>query len=205
MALTAAEKSDCVARVEELLLVNFNGEFQDHYSIVAATCGLHPEQVNNELRNMLTHIARAFTCEDVASFNAQLASAKNHLERASRDCLKLANLKIFQELQSDCFYLQMRDKTIPRPLRAKLTKIESMLFAARKAEVAGGSATVEDLLLINAELQELRKDYEHAFIMPGWKPSRWRSFRLWVALNWQGFVTGALSALIGVLIKMLLS
>jgi hypothetical protein len=84
-------------------LSRFNEEFSEAYAAAVVFTERMPEQVNNEIRNCITHLSRAAKCvvdhvdDDVTT--SEIASASRHLERAKRDCYKLAVIHINNKLQ----------------------------------------------------------------------------------------------------------
>jgi hypothetical protein len=75
-------------------LTEFQERFTDAYASAIAYADKIPEQCNNELRNALTHLSRACVAPDDESFKGEIHSANRHIERAIRDCYKLAVIEV---------------------------------------------------------------------------------------------------------------
>ncbi len=73
--------------VEKFIINDFIDDFMQYYAVALMESDRHPEQANNEVRNAFVHIGR-FLKEENSEDN--LIKAKDHLERAKRDCMKLA-------------------------------------------------------------------------------------------------------------------
>jgi hypothetical protein len=200
MPLSDEERQAGLEKIARLVAEDFHVDFQNHYSIAAATSGLHPEQVNNELRNMLTHIARAIRAETIEDRESQLSKAKGHLETASRDCLKLASFFILKELKADSFLVQLRDGNASMPLRMKIFEAEEKFREARRAEVDNEKDALELMRAVNLFLQEIRSGFAAVLAAPGWRPTKWQAFKLWFSANWMGFCAGFVAGLLANLV-----
>jgi hypothetical protein len=201
MTLSAAERQACLDQVVGIITQEFQVKFQNQYSIVITTVGLHPEQVNNEMRNMLTHLARALVAESCETVNKEIGLARGHLTRAQRDCLKLANLHILKQIKDDLAVIRLRDGPAAFPLRRRakmheeLQSIQDRLKAARTAEVEGHEMTVDFLEQANADLQEYRKKYLDDALLDGTPPHFLTTLWLRTKDNWTVFVLGVAASL----------
>lgn len=196
MPLSNDERQDCVDKAIAFIVTEFNKEFQELYSVATATTGVHPEQVNNEIRNMLTHLARALEADCAASADKEVKLAAGHLERAKRDCLKLSNLHILKTVKSDAFYIGLRDGPRAFPRIQRLRAIEKELIRVRMLEVEGNNSCLEELLKANADLQEFMDDYAKDGFVPNVKLKWWENVWLWVRLNVSGIVVGLMIAIV---------
>jgi hypothetical protein len=64
MALTEEERSAILLLVENIILEDFQKEFQAIYAYAVTALDKVPEQINNEISNALTHIARALNADN---------------------------------------------------------------------------------------------------------------------------------------------
>lgn len=71
-------------------LKQLHGTFSEAYATAISVAEAMPEQINNEIRSAVTHLARAAVATDAAVMQAEAKSAQRHMERANRDCYKLA-------------------------------------------------------------------------------------------------------------------
>lgn len=72
------------------VLEDFQKRFSEAYAVAISVTEVMPEQINNEMRNALTHLARASVAHDEVRFAAEVDAAERHVERAIRDCYKVA-------------------------------------------------------------------------------------------------------------------
>lgn len=73
-----------------------NEYLSDYIEILGICVGIteyYPQQADSQIRNALTHLSRAASFDDATEIDKEIEKAKGHIERAKRDCLKLAIIR----------------------------------------------------------------------------------------------------------------
>ncbi len=78
----------------------FRGGFTKHLATVISLTEKIPDQAGNHIRNAFTHLARADSLSDRREIEKEVEKAINHIERASRDCLKISIIFLHDRLKS---------------------------------------------------------------------------------------------------------
>lgn len=156
-------------------------DFLDIYGTTISITEMHPEQVNNEIRNALTHIARALVDEQADEVADNIEKAKAHIERAKRDCLKLSIIAKRDQIRAVIVHIEMVEGALPRNLKRRLVSLERQRKAIFRQETNGShqvGALLETLLVDTLELEEQLLEQ---FSDPG--PTRTHLHRLWERLK----------------------
>lgn len=90
MALSQQERDAVLRRIGEFLEGEFARVLSHYYARTVAYADKHPQNINNELRNAITHMSRALVADNVLAADQEMAAAERHVERFKRDCLKVA-------------------------------------------------------------------------------------------------------------------
>ncbi len=90
MALSQSEHAEVLDKIGELIGAEFANVISRYYALSVSYSGRHPQNVNNELRNAVTHMSRALVSDTIEAARRQLEAAERHVERFKRDCLKIA-------------------------------------------------------------------------------------------------------------------
>ncbi|MEZ5490903.1 MAG: hypothetical protein R3F50_11370 [Gammaproteobacteria bacterium] len=144
---------DLVRNVAEIIHDIYLQDFLEIYGLTIAIAETHPEQVNNELRNALTHLARALSSE-ADDPEKELESAKSHIRRAKRDCLKIAILHKRDQILGSIHRIEYDQGILPSKLKTRLKTIEQKRRDVFRSESSGNSVTVQ-LQEILADVLEL--------------------------------------------------
>lgn len=140
--------------VEKFILDDFIDDFMNHYAMALFEGDKHPEQANNEVRNAFVHIGRILANDNQEK---NLIKAKDHIERAKRDCLKISIIEKYNKL-NQCVKNIESVKNIPLPIQRKQLRI---VFKDRVVvfmhETKGKSITGE-LLGIYSKLRDVEDD-----------------------------------------------
>ncbi|KAF3981992.1 MAG: hypothetical protein HFP81_10170 [Methylococcales symbiont of Hymedesmia sp. n. MRB-2018] len=81
---------------EKIISILLNEYLNDYIEILGICVGIteyYPQQADSQIRNALTHLSRAAYFDDKAKIDIEVERAKGHIERAKRDCLKLAIIR----------------------------------------------------------------------------------------------------------------
>jgi hypothetical protein len=98
--LTEEERGRCDEVALRFIRQDIGLELAEYYgAAVFYGNNVKPEQPNNQLRNALNHLARAYEASDWASAQKQIELAEGHVTRAKRDSLKLATIGLFDEIR----------------------------------------------------------------------------------------------------------
>src|ERR1700722_4867729 len=106
MALSQVERRAVESPVLSIIIDDFGKDFQDVYSYAVTVLELAPEQANNEVRNALNHIVRALAAQTMQEANQNLGQSEGHIERARRDCIKLAVIHVHEQIKSDMLSIE---------------------------------------------------------------------------------------------------
>jgi hypothetical protein len=68
----------------------YNDEFAKSLAVAISASEKVPDEINIQVRNAFTHVARIINAQTVEAINKESAAGIAHLERASRDCIKVA-------------------------------------------------------------------------------------------------------------------
>ncbi len=90
MALSPHERDVILRRIGDFLEGEFARVLAQYYARTVAYAAKHPQNINNELRNAVTHMSRALVASDIATASSEMDAAERHVERFKRDCLKVA-------------------------------------------------------------------------------------------------------------------
>lgn len=154
------------------VLVDFHIRFSEAYASAVAFSETMPEQINNEIRNALTHLSRAADANAKGhsdGVDPELASAKRHLERANRDCYKLAVISVNGQLQATMKVLNQSGRAVTRRFQqhyeqAVLERLRIIVEESRAREGTQTYASVADryrnlLRVLQKILSDMYSDY----------------------------------------------
>ncbi|MBF0134438.1 MAG: hypothetical protein HQL75_17860 [Magnetococcales bacterium] len=159
-----AETQEAVCGV---IVADYLDDFSEIYATTIAITEIHPEQANNQIRNALTHLARALTSQDATAIRDNLEKAGSHIERGKRDCIKTAIALLKDRISSTLYRIEHEHGLIPRSIKDRLRIIEAKRKSAYKNEAKGDisvSGEMEDIL---ADLLELEESLFETFHIPG--------------------------------------
>ena len=197
MALSDEQQRDILARITDIILRDFHTDFEDIYSYAVTVLELAPEQANNEVRNALNHIARALLAGEMVSADENLLQAKGHIERAKRDCVKLAVIHLHEQAKSDLLSVEMTEGAVPMSVKARLRTIERAGAAARRAEADGEQDILDKYGAVLADLKEFREDNNARFSLPSHQLDWWERTKIRARRHLSGFIVGVLVAIAG--------
>jgi hypothetical protein len=199
VVLSSPEVAKCDAITLEIIKQDIGVELTEFYgAAVFFNDNVKPEQPNNEIRNALNHIARAYESQDWAEADDNIGAAKRHIERAKRDSLKLAIIGVFGQIRGIVSSADYYYGTIPPALmvrRADLAERRRMVYAM---ESAGSNDITTVMLGIFVDAKTLLDDLQNQF--PAATPER-KTKIFFLRLRRQavavlvGFVLGALASL----------
>jgi F0F1-type ATP synthase assembly protein I len=193
MALSQVERRAVESRVLSIIFDDFGKDFQDVYSYAVTVLELAPEQANNEVRNALNHIVRALAAQTMQEANQNLGQSEGHIERARRDCIKLAVIHVHEQIKSDMLSIEQIEGALPISLRTRLKTIEEQGYQARKAEAEGDGNTIDKYADVLAALKRFRDDLNTQYTTSS-------NRRRWLARQLYRIRTHATSLVVGIVI-----
>jgi hypothetical protein len=105
------------------VLQDYHHRFSDAYAAAITYTERMPEQLNNELRNALTHLARAVVAADDVAAKEEIDSAARHIERAIRDCYKIAIIAIKSHIGKCEYVIEQTRGGLTKGIAAKYAEI----------------------------------------------------------------------------------
>lgn len=101
-------------KAEEIdgVIVLYSEKFTKYYATVIALTEEMPEQINNEIRNAFSHLARLHSSASVAKVQREAELAKGHIERACRDCLKSSIIFIHDDIRAHIAHARIRYESV---------------------------------------------------------------------------------------------
>lgn len=107
----------------------YHEDFTEYYATVIALTEQMPEQINNEIRNAFSHLARVQTATSQVEAEKEAEKAQAHVERACRDCLKASIIAVHDDITN----LRNRAVTLYQAIDPVNTAQINALFAERSA------------------------------------------------------------------------
>lgn len=191
MAITPVQKRNVSMRVQKLLVDEIHGQFLDLYAATVSLSERHPEQVNNELRNALTHMARAVASEDFDHAIAEIKKAEGHIERAKRDAAKISVIELHNLVADASAEIKYLDGTIDAAFLVRRDIITKKRKSLLKNE-AKGVPVINDLVALYLEADQLHDDLLKQLNNSGRRLPRWR-YRV---IAWRRYILGGIGGLI---------
>jgi hypothetical protein len=164
------EEKEAIGRIVlKIIEDDFHGDLAEAWSFAVALTETIPEQANNEVRNCMTHLGRAIAAPDRGSADREISQASNHLERAKRDCLKIAIIAMDETLGSNVMLIEDSYGLLPRNVRDRIKRIKRERREIYRDESKGNEAVgarLEKLLFDYSELEEFLLDNYASAVSP---------------------------------------
>jgi len=173
MPLSAVQRRNVSASVQKLLVEEIYGEFLDLYAAAVSLTERHPEQVNNELRNALTHLSRAVASDDFSAANREIDKAKTHVERAKRDAAKVAVIELRDLIADACADIKLLNGTIDPAFVVRRDQLSKERKSILKRE-AQGVHVLNDFVEFYLKADALHDDLIQTLNGQGRRLPRWR-------------------------------
>lgn len=145
---------DDIERTRQVKNVLFHFD-QNFTKYLAATIGLTeklPEEVNNQIRNAMTHLARAQVAPTQSALGDEVSKAKSHIDRANRDCLKASIIVAREKLDNLVAEARFYHAGLTPELQTRLKNIAEDRQEAYKAEAQGRADIVVCLEKLLADI-----------------------------------------------------
>ena len=197
--MTAAERRLLLASVATLLETEIHGQFLELYAAAVSATEKHPEQVNNELRNALTHIARAVSVPDLETANGELEKALSHIERAKRDAVKIAVIFLRDRIAEACGDIKRLNGSIETGFLVRRDVITRKRKLLLKRE-AKGHQVLNEFIELYLETDDLNDELHSVLALTTKLRPRWQ---YWLHSMRRQFVAGAVGVMLGVMACMI--
>jgi len=145
------------AEVLRLITHDFHQEFGEIHARTVAFTDIQPEQANNEIRNALNHMARALLETDETRAKKDVAKAYSHLDRATRDCLKIAIIGKHEHVKRLAQEVREIERVTPRKVADDLEALETRRIKALRQESRGDNGCTESMAQLLNEILAVEK------------------------------------------------
>lgn len=149
--------SDCIQK-------HYYDDLLNVYGLTIALTETHPEQVNNEIRNALTHLARVRLAKKEDDLHEEIKRSIGHFERGKKDCLKLCIATLHERVTRTVKTIEITKGLVNSKYKLSLKSVEEQRKQAFIKESKNDSTKATSLLekltydLLDIE-DELAKDY----------------------------------------------
>lgn len=198
MPMTGAERDLVLAQIAQLLEVDVHDELMTFYAMAVALSEKHPEQVNNEIRNAVTHICRALKADSYDEAIAQIKQARvSHIERAKRDSLKLSLAEVCDNLRFALEHLKISVGVVAPELLVRRRDLLARREEILREEINGSDTCVDDILELFNEAKSFQDDVVSAYNAPARRGSLWR---LRLIVGWRWFSNAVTAVVLGLIV-----
>lgn len=130
-----ASKADLIRSVIRF----YHEDFTEYYATVIALTEKMPEQINNEIRNAFSHLARVYVATSVDNAKSEADKARGHIERACRDCLKASIIAVHDTIENQYNHALIRYQGIAPKITGERKAIRQERVTLAKAETKGAN------------------------------------------------------------------
>ena len=185
--------------VAECIESDFINGLQKTYAFAISIVEQHPQQVNNEIRNALTHLGRAIKAtDDIVEAREEIAKAKGHFERAKKDCYKLAVIRLHERILENIALIEFTEGVINGTYKKRL---QAIIKDREQAfiEETGNNTSGSSLLYHNVamDLLDLEEQINNNYASPKTNTASIRRYFMTILI---GNKKGTIYAVCGVLI-----
>jgi hypothetical protein len=172
--MTEEEKLAVLRRVGEVLAAELHGNFMDFYATAVALTETQPDQVNNEVRNAVTHLGRALIAGSEKEAHDQIRLGRAHIERATRDAIKLSVLELTDRIHDACEEIKLRTGTIGAPFIARRDQVTAKRKKVLRAEIDGDPDVIQLFVELFNDADQLEADLTSEFNLKKHLTPPWR-------------------------------
>jgi len=164
-----------------------------YYAEGVAYSSKHPENINNELRNALTHLARALNAQEMDEAQFNMDAASRHIERFKRDCLKVAVVYSGRDLNGLISRAYRRFRGVDPNVTVEASKLVRRRVGAALKEAIGIEQSTPTWEALARDIGKLR---ERVYDLYPSLDSSNHLIPLWAYQSWDIFksITGAIGA-----------
>jgi hypothetical protein len=183
MALSTAERQQVLSAVAEILTKDIHDELMEFYAVAVAVTECNPEQVNNEIRNAVTHLSRALTSVEIADAEEDIKKASSHVARAKRDTLKIIIVELHDRIQLACAEVKVFQGTISPAFLSRRDVLTAQRRNVLIAEIKGDPRTLDGLVQMYLDADQLHSDLLATFNLTSKRVNR---VAIWFMSLFQG-------------------
>lgn len=182
--MDSQEKENIGKAVLSIIEHDFLDDLTQVMGLLVSKTECVPEQANNEVRNALNHLARAYTAENPSEADDNLSKARSHIERAKRDCLKIILIYSNNEIERLMHYCQERCGFIHDRHVIKHREIQIKRRKIYVEETNGKQGVLTSYEGLITELNELQQELILSYGYPDpdkiKRRRRFRHIRKWI-------------------------
>jgi hypothetical protein len=159
--VTPEERAHVGRLILDVIEKDFHADLTEVWSICVSLTETIPEQANNEIRNALNHLARAFASGSPDDAASDIRQARNHFERGKRDCLKISIIEMHDRLDSMISLVEYKYGLLPANVRQRFKIINQSrrtIYREESRGEEGVSSRLETLLADSMDLEEFILD-----------------------------------------------
>lgn len=156
--MTAAERGTILTAIGTCLEQDIHADLMVLFATAVSLTEKHPEQVNNEVRNAVTHLARAYAANSAADAQDELRRARGHVDRAKRDCLKISIIALHDKIRATCSEIKIVSGTLDPAFVVRRNDLTNERKRLLKDEIAGAPGIVNEYLTFFAAADQLHTD-----------------------------------------------
>lgn len=200
MPLTEADRAEVRDYILGFLANDFFEHLTRYYAEGVAYSNRHPQNINNELRNAITHMARMLRATNRAEIDYNKRAADSHVQRFKRDCLKVAVVYAGKDAGNLLKNAYRRYKHVDPALFVRSSQIVRRRVEATMLEALGDEQTVQTWEELFRDIAALR---ERIFAIYPTLDQKNHRFPLWVYQWWDYFKNFCVAVFVGIVITIL--
>jgi len=186
LPLTQPEREEVSARIIHFLQDEFAPVLSKYYALGVSLSNRHPQNINNELRNAMTHMARALNAVEIGVARDELDAAMRHTERFKRDCLKVAVIYAGRDANNKIRHVEAIYHRLSPHVHIECANITRQRYGVIIDEVFGDQHSAEKWEALLLRIEKLREELIHEY--PLLDPKKFRI--IWpLAILWRYFST----------------
>ena len=204
MAISEGERGAVLDKVATVLREQIHDQFVDFYAAAVSLTERQPDQVNNEIRNALTHLSRSLAVDDYAQANSEIDRACNHIDRAMRDAIKLAVFELRDRIHSACAEIRLVHGVLDTPFLVRRENLTDQRKALIKLETEGSKDVMAGFVQLFIDARSLEDDLIKAYDVTYGRISKAKAWTIWFRRQIKGIVLGLAVGIMGSLIYTIL-
>ena len=174
---------------EKVLTVLTESYLEDYIEILGISVsiiGYYPLQADSQIRNAITHLSRAIV--NPADEDDEITKAKRHIERAKRDCLKLALLGKREHISDHIKSIRYAKGGLPEDVMVRRVQIEldqkkALINEARGMDI---NPELENVLAQMLELEDELFKFDKIAFQPSklvYYATKFLSYLKWILVT----------------------
>ncbi len=148
--------ADKCSEIIDFLIQDYLQDYTEILGITVGIANFYPQQADSQIRNALTHLSRAAQTDNKDLIAKEIKKAKGHIERAKRDCLKIAIIEKRQQIKDMIIGIYFAKGGLPKKIQKKRIEIEINRKITAINETKG-EEIAQELEFILSELFDLEE------------------------------------------------